>query len=142
MSSIPSAARVVIIGGGVLGVSALCHLAKAGWSDCLLLEKNELTAGSTWHAAGNVPTFSASWLIMNMQLYSATLYPRHSLAPTAAGGYTAVDWGASATRLARSGSTRLSQISPGWALKAYSGNSAAQPARDYCVRVSVAGSAA
>lgn len=67
-------ARVVIIGGGAVGVSALYHLAKAGWKDCLLLEKNELTAGSTWHAAGNVPTFSTSWSIMNMQRYSTTLY--------------------------------------------------------------------
>ncbi|WP_323037418.1 FAD-dependent oxidoreductase [Pararhodobacter sp.] len=67
-------ARVVIIGGGVVGTSALYHLAKAGWTDCLLLEKNELTAGSTWHAAGNVPTFSSSWSIMNMQRYSAELY--------------------------------------------------------------------
>ena len=69
-----ASARVVIIGGGVVGVSALYHLAKAGWTDCLLLEKNELTAGSTWHAAGNVPTFSSSWSIMNMQRYSAELY--------------------------------------------------------------------
>ncbi|WP_149586762.1 GcvT family protein [Tabrizicola flagellatus] len=67
-------ARVVIIGGGAVGASALYHLAKAGWTDCLLLEKNELTAGSTWHAAGNVPTFSSSWSIMNMQRYSAGLY--------------------------------------------------------------------
>jgi dimethylglycine dehydrogenase len=67
-------ARVVIIGGGAVGASALYHLAKAGWTDCLLLEKNELTAGSTWHAAGNVPTFSASWSIMNVQRYSANLY--------------------------------------------------------------------
>lgn len=66
--------RVVIIGGGAVGASALYHLAKAGWTDALLLEKNELTAGSTWHAAGNVPTFSASWSIMNMQRYSAGLY--------------------------------------------------------------------
>lgn len=69
-----ASARVVIIGGGAVGASALYHLAKAGWTDCLLLEKNELTAGSTWHAAGNVPTFSASWSIMNMQRYSAGLY--------------------------------------------------------------------
>jgi dimethylglycine dehydrogenase len=65
---------VVIIGGGVVGVSALYHLCKAGWTDCVLLEKNELTAGSTWHAAGNVPTFSTSWSIMNMQRYSTELY--------------------------------------------------------------------
>ncbi|QRM56081.1 FAD-dependent oxidoreductase [Sinorhizobium sp. BG8] len=60
--------------GGAVGASALYHLAKAGWTDCVLLEKNELTAGSTWHAAGNVPTFSSSWSIMNMQRYSASLY--------------------------------------------------------------------
>src|SRR6478609_10992035 len=74
MSELPERARVVIIGGGAVGASSLYHLAKAGWTDCLLLEKNELTAGSTWHAAGNVPTFSSSWSIMNMQRYSAELY--------------------------------------------------------------------
>ncbi len=76
MSDFPTTARVVIIGGGVIGASALYHLAKAGWTDCVLLEKNELTAGSTWHAAGNVPTFSTSWSIMNMQRYSTELYSR------------------------------------------------------------------
>ena len=74
MPEIPATARVVIIGGGAVGASALYHLALAGWTDCVLLEKNELTAGSTWHAAGNVPTFSSSWSIMNMQRYSAELY--------------------------------------------------------------------
>lgn len=74
MSDLPSSARVVIIGGGAVGASSLFHLCKAGWTDCILLEKNELTAGSTWHAAGNVPTFSASWSIMNMQRYSTELY--------------------------------------------------------------------
>ncbi|MDP4033553.1 MAG: FAD-dependent oxidoreductase [Pseudorhodobacter sp.] len=74
MADFPTSARVVVIGGGVVGASALYHLAKAGWTDAVLLEKNELTAGSTWHAAGNVPTFSASWSIMNMQRYSAELY--------------------------------------------------------------------
>lgn len=72
--SFPTQARVVIIGGGVVGVSALYHLAKAGWTDCVLLEKNELTAGSTWHAAGNCPSFSTSWAVMNMQRYSLELY--------------------------------------------------------------------
>jgi dimethylglycine dehydrogenase len=74
LAGFPTQARVVIIGGGAVGVSALYHLAMAGWKDCVLLEKNELTAGSTWHAAGNVPTFSSSWSIMNMQRYSAQLY--------------------------------------------------------------------
>ena len=76
MSDFPNEAKVVIIGGGVVGASSLFHLAKAGWTDCVLLEKNELTAGSTWHAAGNVPTFSTSWSIMNMQRYSTELYAR------------------------------------------------------------------
>ena len=67
-------ARVVIIGGGVVGASCLYHLARAGWADAVLLERNELTAGSTWHAAGNCPTFSASWAVMNMQRYGAELY--------------------------------------------------------------------
>ena len=74
MPDLPSHARVVIIGGGAVGVSALYHLARAGWTDCVLLEKNELTSGSTWHAAGNVPTFSSSWSLMNMQRYSTELY--------------------------------------------------------------------
>ena len=74
MNGFPTTARVVIIGGGAVGVSSLYHLAKAGWTDCVLLEKNELTAGSTWHAAGNVPTFSTSWSVMNMQRYSTELY--------------------------------------------------------------------
>ncbi|WP_210877749.1 GcvT family protein [Roseovarius autotrophicus] len=76
MADIPGTARVVIIGGGAVGASCLYHLAKAGWTDCVLLEKNELTAGSTWHAAGNVPTFSTSWSVMNMQRYSTELYAR------------------------------------------------------------------
>src|SRR6056297_1992400 len=76
MADFPSSAKVVIIGGGVVGCSVLYHLAGKGWSDCVLLEKNELTAGSTWHAAGNVPTFSTSWGIMNMQRYSTELYAR------------------------------------------------------------------
>ena len=74
MADFPTSARVVIIGGGVVGVSTLYHLAKKGWTDCVLLEKNELTAGSTWHAAGNCPSFSTSWAVMNMQRHSLGLY--------------------------------------------------------------------
>jgi dimethylglycine dehydrogenase len=68
--------RVVVIGGGVVGVSSLYHLAKAGWKDCVLLEQNELTSGSTWHAAGNCPTFSTSWALLQLQKYSAEFYDR------------------------------------------------------------------
>lgn len=74
MAELPGTARVVIIGGGVVGTSALYHLAMGGWSDCVLLEKNELTAGSTWHAAGNCPNFSTSWAVLNMQRYSLEMY--------------------------------------------------------------------
>ena len=76
MAEIPTIARAVIIGGGAVGASCLYHLARAGWTDSVLLERNELTAGSTWHAAGNVPTFSTSWSVMNMQRYSTELYAR------------------------------------------------------------------
>ncbi|SFI47656.1 GcvT family protein [Jannaschia pohangensis] len=72
--SIPDRTRVVIIGGGAVGVSSLYHLALAGWTDCVLLERNELTAGSTWHAAGNCPNFATSWAVMNIQSYSTALY--------------------------------------------------------------------
>lgn len=71
---LPSTARVVIIGGGIVGVSTLYHLASYGWTDCVLLEKNELTAGSTWHAAGNCPNFSNNYSVMNMQRYGLALY--------------------------------------------------------------------
>lgn len=74
MADFPTTARVVIIGGGAVGTSCLYHLALAGWTDCVLLERNELTAGSTWHAAGNIPNFSANWAVMNMQRYGTSLY--------------------------------------------------------------------
>jgi len=66
--------RVAVIGGGAVGCSTLYHLARRGWSDALLLEQDELTSGSTWHAAGNCPTFSGSWGILRLQKYSADLY--------------------------------------------------------------------
>ena len=65
--NVENAASATCTSGGAVGVSSLYHLCKAGWTDCVLLEKNELTAGSTWHAAGNVPTFSSSWSIRNVQ---------------------------------------------------------------------------
>ncbi|MEM9223005.1 MAG: FAD-dependent oxidoreductase [Pseudomonadota bacterium] len=74
MAQVPDTARVVVIGGGAVGVSVLYHLGMMGWHDCVLLEKNELTAGSTWHAAGNCPNFSANWAVMNLQRYSLALY--------------------------------------------------------------------
>ena len=67
-------ARVVVIGGGVVGVSALYHLAKRGWSDVVLLERTELTAGSTWHAAGLLPLFNMSSSVGQLHQYSVELY--------------------------------------------------------------------
>ncbi|GAB7528361.1 FAD-dependent oxidoreductase [Pseudomonas sp. 3A(2025)] len=69
-----SEARVLVIGGGITGVSTLYHLARAGWSDVMLVEKLELTSGSTWHAAGNLPSFSTSLNIMKLQKHSIELY--------------------------------------------------------------------
>ena len=69
-------ARVVVIGGGVVGVSTLYHLAKAGWSDVVLLERTELTAGSTWHAAGLLPLFNMSYSVGQLHQYSVELYKK------------------------------------------------------------------
>jgi dimethylglycine dehydrogenase len=70
-----SEARVVVIGGGVVGVSALYHLAKKGWGeDVVLLEKAELTSGSTWHAAGLLPLFNMSYSVGQIHKYSVKLY--------------------------------------------------------------------
>ncbi len=67
-------ARVVVIGGGVVGVSTLYHLAKKGWSDVVLVERTELTAGSTWHAAGLLPLFNMSYTVGQLHKYSVDLY--------------------------------------------------------------------
>ncbi len=69
-----SHAKVVIIGGGVVGCSILFHLAKFGWKDCILLERNELTSGSSWHAAGQIHTISSDPNISRLQGYTINLY--------------------------------------------------------------------
>lgn len=69
-------ARVVVIGGGVAGCSVLYHLTKLGWNDVVLLEKNELTSGSTWHAAGLCTQMNSSWNLMKLLQYSLDLYGR------------------------------------------------------------------
>jgi dimethylglycine dehydrogenase len=67
-------ARVVVIGGGVVGVGTLYHLAKKGWRDVVLCERTELTAGSTWHAAGLLPLFNMSYSVGQIHKYSVKLY--------------------------------------------------------------------
>ncbi len=69
-----SHARVVVIGGGVVGVSTLYHLARKGWSDVVLLERKELTSGSTWHAAGLLPLFNMSYSVGQIHKYSVRFY--------------------------------------------------------------------
>jgi len=70
-----TSAKVLVIGGGVVGVSALYHLAKKGWGDdVVLLEKAELTSGSTWHAAGLLPLFNMSYSVGQIHKYSVKLY--------------------------------------------------------------------
>src|SRR6185437_8865046 len=71
-----SHARVVIVGGGVMGVGLLYHLTLEGWHDVVLIEKGELTSGSTWHAAGQCPHFNGSLNISKVHLYSTQLYPQ------------------------------------------------------------------
>jgi dimethylglycine dehydrogenase len=68
--------RVLVIGGGVVGVSTLYHLTKKGWSDVALIERTELTAGSTWHAAGLLPLFNMSYTVGQLHKYSVDLYKR------------------------------------------------------------------
>ena len=67
-------ARVVVIGGGVVGVGTLYHLVKKGWSDVVLIERKELTSGSTWHAAGLLPLFNVSYSVGQLHKYSVKLY--------------------------------------------------------------------
>jgi dimethylglycine dehydrogenase len=69
-----SNAKVVVIGGGVVGVSTLYHLAKKGWTDVVLVERKELTSGSTWHAAGLLPLFNMSYSVGKLHQYSVDFY--------------------------------------------------------------------
>ncbi len=69
-----SHARVVVIGGGVVGCSVLYHLTKMGWKDVVLLERSELTSGSTWHAAGGMHTINGDPNVAKLQQYTINLY--------------------------------------------------------------------
>src|SRR6202163_417593 len=74
MTQLPSRARAVVVGGGITGASVAYHLARAGWRDTVLVEKDELTSGSTCHAAGLVTQFNPSPTMMRFRRYSIELY--------------------------------------------------------------------
>jgi dimethylglycine dehydrogenase len=98
---LPSHTKVVVIGGGVVGCSILFHLAKFGWKDVVLLERDELTSGSSWHAAGGIHTISSDPNISRLQSYTIDLYKEieelsgHSVGLHQTGGFYAAstkDW--------------------------------------------------
>ena len=66
--------KAVVIGGGVVGCSVLYHLAKAGWTDIMLIERSELTSGSSWHAAGGFHTLNGDPNVAKLQAYTVQLY--------------------------------------------------------------------
>ncbi len=91
--TLPSHTKVVVIGGGVVGCSILFHLAKFGWKDVVLLERDELTSGSSWHAAGQIHTISSDPNISRLQSYTIDLYKEieelsgHSVGLNITGGF-------------------------------------------------------
>src|SRR3989441_9049965 len=74
--ALPSHARVVVIGGGIAGCSVAYHLTKLGWRDVLLLERRDLSCGTTWHAAGLVGQLRATENLTRLAKYGADLYER------------------------------------------------------------------
>ena len=76
VGALPSQARVVIIGGGIVGCSVAYHLTKLGWRDVVLLERRELSCGTTWHAAGLVGQLRSSHNLTRLARYGAVLYER------------------------------------------------------------------
>ena len=66
--------KALVVGGGAVGTSIAYHLAKAGWDDVMLLERDELTSGSTWHAAGLLPLFNMSYATTHIHKYSVDFY--------------------------------------------------------------------
>ena len=104
-------AQCVIIGGGAMGTGLLYHLAHEGWTDTLLVEKGELTSGSTWHAAGLIPHFIGSLNMAKVHLDATNLYkaleaetgswPTTSSTPPATTDPRSAPWSGSTSRSSR-----------------------------------------
>ena len=73
MDDVPKKARVVIVGGGIIGCSVAYHLTKLGWKDVLLLERKQLTSGTTWHAAGLIAQLRATANMTKLAKYGANI---------------------------------------------------------------------
>ena len=78
MKNIPESCKVVVIGGGVAGASCAYHLSKFGWKDVILLERDQLTSGTTWHAAGLIGQLGASSTITKLRKYSSPTFTEKS----------------------------------------------------------------
>src|SRR5215213_7904743 len=88
---LPKHARVVVVGGGIIGCSVAYHLAHMGWKDVVLLERDRLTSGTTWHAAGLIVTFgSTSETSTEMRKYTSALYARLEAETGVATGFNPV----------------------------------------------------
>ena len=74
MKPLPKATKVIVIGGGVVGCSCAYHIAKFGWKDVLLLERDQLTSGTTWHAAGLVSQLGPTDAVTKIRNYNLDLY--------------------------------------------------------------------
>ncbi len=86
-AALPSAARVVIVGGGIVGCSVAYHLTKLGWTDVVLLERMEISCGTTWHAAGLVGQLRSTHNLTKLACYARLLYPRLEAETGQATGY-------------------------------------------------------
>ena len=86
-TGLPARARVVVVGGGVIGASTAYHLTRLGWSDVLLLEQGSLSGGTTWHAAGLVGQLRASESGTRLVQYSTELYARLEAETGLSAGY-------------------------------------------------------
>ncbi|MGH7321727.1 MAG: NAD(P)/FAD-dependent oxidoreductase, partial [Candidatus Rokuibacteriota bacterium] len=85
--ALPTAARVVIVGGGIVGCSVAYHLTKLGWTDVVLLERMEISCGTTWHAAGLVGQLRSTHNLTKLACYARLLYPQLEAETGQATGY-------------------------------------------------------